>query len=44
MLNPVTMNFLSDDMQNQFLKESIKATMKIEQAKSFVSTSTDAGE
>lgn len=27
MLNPATMNFMSDDMQNQFLRESIMATM-----------------
>lgn len=29
MLNPATMNFLSDDMQNQFLKESLRATILI---------------
>ena len=30
MLDPTTMNFLSDDMQNQFLRDSIQATIKLE--------------
>lgn len=34
MLDPSTMNFLSDDKQNQFLKESIKATMQLERSNS----------
>lgn len=33
MLNPATMNFMSDDMQNQFLRESIMATMQLEAGK-----------
>ena len=30
LLNPNSMNFLSDDMQNNFIKESIRASVKLD--------------